>query len=217
MDQNEEHVTKKIQNNSLIQIKTDPEFQSETNLIFNLDKWLKKAKSSLENQSHLSYLPKIQRKKEKSEIELEKKELMEEEILKKYNNQEHEILTKKVQKKEDYEIQAFFKKMPQISKISTVFFENEEKKTDETNEQFIERLKKNIKILLRADVSKGNVLETAQFFEKHVDKLMEKIEHKIKNIDAILVTKETTMQLIRKENLNIIKRINKIKQMVIKN
>lgn len=217
LDQKEERVTKKINQNSLIHMNTDPEIQSETNLIFNLDKWLKKAKFYQENRSNLSYLPKIQRKNQNTESEMQKKELMEEHILKKYNIEEEKNLKMKVRKKEDYELQAFLKKMPQINKISTVFFENEDKKTDETNELFIEHLKKNVKSLLRADVSKSDVSETAQFFEKHVDKLLDKIDHKIKNIDAIIVTKETTMQLIRKENLNIIKRINKIKQMVKKN
>ena len=162
-------------------------------------------------------MPKIHPKKENTELEQAKRELQEEEILKKYNNADNENLKIKVSKKEDYEVQSFLKKMPKMNKMSTVFFEKEEKKIEETNELFIKNLKKNVKALLRADVSKTSITEMAEFYEKNVDFLNEKIVHKIKNLDALLVTKERTMQLIRKENVHILDRINKIRGLVKKN
>jgi len=162
------------------------------------------------------HLPQIHPKLENSELELAKRELLEEEILKKYNNEDNENLKIKVRKKEDYEVQAFLKKMPKINKMSTVFFEKEEKKTEETNELFLKNLKKNVNALLRADVSKTSITEMAEFYEKNVDFLNEKIERKIKNLDALLVTKERTMQLIRKENVHVLDRLNKIKELVTK-
>ena len=100
-----------------------------------------------------------------------------------------------------------------IYKKYMILFESEEKMTDETNENFT-NLKKNVKTLLRADVSQSTALEAGDFYEKHVNQLNNRIEHKMKNLEALLVTKERTMQLIRKENIHILERMNKIKHTV---
>ena len=183
-------------------------------MVSNLDTWIKKALKYQEIRHQKGYLPNIHARKETNDSEKEKKELLEEEILKKYNNEDYQNLKVKVRKKEDYEIQSFLKKMPKINKISTVFFENQDKKIEETNENFILSVKKNVKAILRADFSKSTILEMADFLEKHVDLLLGKIEHKIKNWEALLVTKERTMQLIRKENNHILERIHKLKELV---
>lgn len=191
---------------------TEADQEKESNTVKNLDDWIKKALKYQELRHQRGYLPSI--RKENHESDLEKKELLEEEILKKYNNEEYQNLKIKVRRKEDYEIQSFLKKMPKINKISTVFFEAQEKKTEETNESFLINVKKNIKALMRSDFSKSTILEMTDFLEKHVDMILEKIVHKAKTWEALLVTKEQTMQLIRKENLHILDRIHKIRDIV---
>lgn len=182
-------------------------------MICNIDKSLKKAQNLHNVRHQKGYLPDIRQRK-KTENDKEKNESLEDIIYSKYNQEESENLKMKVKKKEDYEIQLFLKKMPKINKISTALFENEEKKQDETNEDFIINLKKNVKTLLKADISKSTIFESAEFYEKHVDQLNNRIEYKTKNLEALLVTKERTMQLIRKENIHIIERISKIKETV---
>ena len=197
---------------------TDTDYESESNVISNLDKWIKKAKIYQENKNNnKSYFPNIQKRKKfvNEETKQNEKERIEEEILKKYDKEVDENLKVKVKKIEDYEIQAFLKKMPKINKMTTIFFESEDKKlAEEINENFIINLKKNVKTLLRANIANNNAVEMADFFEKNVSILEEKIEHKLKNLDALLVTKQRTMQLIRKENIHILERMNKIKELV---
>jgi len=189
-------------------------YEKEMNVVNNLDNCIKKALKYQEVKQQKGYLPNIHSRKETKDLEREKKELLEEEILKKYNNEEYQNLKVKIKNKEDYEIQAFLKKMPKINKISTAFFESQDQKSEESNEIFILNVKKNIKALIESDYSKNTIVEMAEFLEKHVDQLLEKIEYKIKNWEALLVTKERTMQLIRKENIHILERIHKIRELV---
>lgn len=183
-------------------------------IVSNLEKWIVKSRHSIKNNS-LPHILNSKMNKIRKETQ-DDNDLIEEQTFKKYNL---DNLGKKgkAMTKEDLEIQDFLNKMPKVNKVAAVFFggENEEGiRFEENTENFILSLKKNTKSILRAQLQGNTIEEKSEYFEKQVNLIEEKTMQKIKNLEALLVTKERNSQLIRKENLHILERIKNIKELV---